>query len=122
MSGAPGDYVTCPRCAGRGVIPLSDLQRYEDAGRVGAELRRRLGITATKARKARPAIPSKQEQEAFNRVLEDPELAVAVERITGVDLASATFQRRVQAVQQALAGLARAHATVTASAAAYARV
>jgi len=46
---------------------------------------------------------SPQRQRALVALLDDdPELAAAVERITGVDLASAHFQRRVQAVQEVL--------------------
>ena len=44
------EFVTCPRCEGKGVIPLADLHRYEDAPRVRAELWRRLGATTAKSR------------------------------------------------------------------------
>ena len=49
-----------------------------------------------------------REQQAYSDVLDDPELAAAVERVTGADLSGAGFGKRVTAVQKALAGPAAA--------------
>jgi len=89
----PHEYVSCPRCHGTGKVPLASLSRYDDAGRVRAELWRRLaergqGTTAKSRREWTPLYWHKLGKVQFgiltSLLAEDPELTAAVTRLTGV--------------------------------------